>query len=148
MLRGLEHLPYEERLRDLGMFSLDMRRLRGDFVNTYKYLKGGCQYDGTRLFSIVPSDRPRGNGLKLEHRKFYLVMRKNFFTVRVPEQRHRLPREAVESLPWKYSKPTWMHSCAPCSRCACSSRGLDKMISRGPFQPLPFCDCVNRKPFL
>ncbi|KFQ88869.1 hypothetical protein N337_03015, partial [Phoenicopterus ruber ruber] len=37
------------------------------------------------------------NGHKLEHRKFRLNMRKNFFTVRVTEPWHRLPREGVES---------------------------------------------------
>ena len=92
MIKGLEH-SYEERLSNLGLFSLEKRRLRGDLINVYKYLKCGTQGDTANLFSAVCGDRTRGKGHKPEHRKFCTSMQRNFFAVRVTEHWNRLPRE-------------------------------------------------------
>ena len=71
MIKDLEHLPHEERLSNLDLFSLRERRLNGDLINVYKYLKGGGrQMDEARLFLVVCSSRTRSGGLKPEHRKF------------------------------------------------------------------------------
>ncbi|KFQ33146.1 hypothetical protein N332_02120, partial [Mesitornis unicolor] len=97
MITGLEHLPYEDQLRHLGLFSLEKRRLWGDLIAVFQFLKRSYRKAGEGLFTSAGGDRTSGNGFKLEENRFRLDIRKKFFTVTVVRHWHRLLRKVVDA---------------------------------------------------
>ncbi|KAK4830138.1 hypothetical protein QYF61_008565, partial [Mycteria americana] len=140
MIRGLEHLFCEVRLRELWLFRLEKRRLREDLTVAFQYLKGAYKKDEDRRFSRVCCNRTRGNGFKLKEGRFRLDIRKKFFVMRVVKPWKRLPRQVVvapsletfkNALGWKGPLKV-IQSNSPCSEQG--HLQLDQ-VAQGPVQP-------------
>jgi len=98
MIRGLQNLSYEKRLRELGLFSLEKGRVQGHLTAAFHYLKGAYKKAGEGLFVKACSERTRSNGFKPKKGKFGLDVRKKFFAMRVMTCWNRFPREVVNAL--------------------------------------------------
>jgi len=90
MIRRLEPLCCEERLRELGLISLEKRRLWGHLIAAFQYLKGAYKKDRDKLFIRACCDRTRSNGFKLREGRFRLDIMKKVFTMRMVRHWHRL----------------------------------------------------------
>uniref|UniRef100_A0A6I8QAX7 Reverse transcriptase domain-containing protein n=1 Tax=Xenopus tropicalis TaxID=8364 RepID=A0A6I8QAX7_XENTR len=95
LVKGMEDLSYEVRLSRLGLFSLEKRRLRGDMITLYKYIRGDYRQLGDVLFSHKNNQRTRGHPYRLEEQSFHLKQRRWFFTVRAVRLWNALPSDVV-----------------------------------------------------
>ena len=82
---------------ELGLFSLEKRRLRGDLTAAFQYLKGAYGKDGENIYSRACCDRTRSDGFKLRESSIRLDRRKTFYMIRVVKHWNRLLGEVVEA---------------------------------------------------
>jgi len=95
---GLKNKSYEERLRVLGLTTLETRRLRGDLIETYKILHGKEDIDHHQLFELVLNGHElRGHDLKFYKQYSRLNIRKHFFSQRVIDALNQLPPSVVDA---------------------------------------------------
>ena len=93
LVSELKHLPYEERLRALGLPSLSHRRRRGDMIQMFKIMSGedGLMKD---VFSMQEA-ATRGHACKVKKGKATKAARINCFSNRVVDDWNDLPAEIV-----------------------------------------------------
>ena len=92
---------YPQRLQQLELTTLEERRIRGDAIETFKYLRGFLDVDRAALFTSndanVPQTRHQHSYMQLTVPRANTDLRKNFFTVRGSRLWNTLPSHICAS---------------------------------------------------
>ena len=97
LVKTVRHLPYEERLKKLGLMSMYYRRNRGDMIMTYQIITGKLRIKREDLFTLTDSERTRGHCLKLRKPQVSSVLRQHSFPVRVVNPWNSLPQQVTSA---------------------------------------------------
>jgi len=97
LVSELARLPYESRLKALGIYFLFCWRQHGDLIETYKLLNGYYGVDWTKFFTLSPVQNTRGHHIKLYKKSSKLQLRSNFFTQRITNIWNSLPAIVVSA---------------------------------------------------
>jgi len=98
MVKGHQKPPYETRLKKLGIYSLERRRLRGDLIETFKILTGREHVNYNKFFELADvTSGLRGHSLKLFKPRCHTAVRQNFFSLWIVNEWNKLPQDVVEA---------------------------------------------------
>ena len=98
IISDIRHLPYECRLRSLGLTTLNLRRIRGDMIQVFKFLSSTDVLSSCNFLKLASGSRTRGHSLKLSKDFSRLDIRKFSFAHRVVNEWNSLPARVVNSL--------------------------------------------------
>ena len=97
LVKTVRHLPYEERLKKLGLMSMYYRRNRGDMIMTYQIITGKLRIKREDLFTLTDSEKTRGHCFKLHKPQVSSVLRQHSFPVRVVNPWNSLPKHVTSA---------------------------------------------------
>ena len=97
LVKCIKHLPYEERLKTLGLPSLEYRRERADLIQVYKIMHGIDKIDKDKMFKLSRYRATRGHSLKLYKKRARLKVRANSFSNRVVDNWNSLTEDIVNA---------------------------------------------------
>ena len=95
MIQGIRNLEYKDRLKRLKLHSLERRRVRGDLIEVFKWVKGFNKGDINKVLIVSGPGITRTNGYKLEKFRFKKELGKHWFTNRVVDEWNRLSGHVV-----------------------------------------------------
>ena len=95
MIQKLRNISYEMRLKECGLTTLEIRRLRGDQIEVFKILNWYENIDRNIFFSVKEERRTRGHGITLAKKQCRLDIRKKLFSQRTVNEWNRLSADCV-----------------------------------------------------
>ena len=97
MVKGFKKLPYETRLKKLGVYSLERRRLRGDLIETFEMLTGRERVNCSEFFKLADVTSELRHSLKLFKPRCRTTIRQNFFSSRIVNEWNKLPQKVMDA---------------------------------------------------